>query len=318
MLTCVTRDGIPGAVRHHGTTQRYGITTHAAPSQRRRGCSSHGGRLHPAACAVWIGHSPDNSVQHNDLNDFYYTGISVGWSWSYGPSSAKRNQVSYNHIWDIGQRRLSDLGGIYTLGASEGTMLSHNLIHDVSRVHYGGSGIYFDQGSSGITVENNIVYHTQDAGFNVHWAKDNVIRNNIFALADNAQINPGRMDKSGAMSFTNNIVLWSQGRLIGSKQYRDDFVFQNNILWCDDPEPIALSDGTDFSTWQDAHLMRIAFCPPTLCRSGCATSAAADSPALAMAQAIDTAAIGAHATALADAIPARPALLLRRRHSAAH
>lgn len=280
-----------------GTTQRYGIDDpRCAKANAVEDCLiAHGGRLHPAACAVWIGHSPDNSLQHNDIHDFYYTGISVGWSWSYGPSSAKRNQVSYNHIWDIGQRRLSDLGGIYTLGASEGTMLSHNLIHDVSRVHYGGSGIYFDQGSSGITVENNIVYHTQDAGFNVHWAKDNVIRNNIFALADNAQINPGRMDKSGAMSFTNNIVLWSQGRLIGSKQYRDDFVFQNNILWCDDPEPIALSDGTDFSTWQDAHLDdESRFVNPRFADPARGDfSLPPDSPALAMGfKAIDQAAIG--------------------------
>ena len=33
---------------------------------------AHGGRLHPAAIGVWIGHAPHNVVEHNDVYDFYF------------------------------------------------------------------------------------------------------------------------------------------------------------------------------------------------------------------------------------------------------
>ena len=211
---------------------------------------AHGGRLHPAAVGVWIGHSADNRVLHNDIHDFYYTGISVGWSWHYGYSPSKRNLISHNHIYSIGQHRLSDLGGIYTLGASEGTELQFNRIHDISRVEYGGSGIYFDQGTTGILVENNVVYDTQDATFTVHWGKENTVRNNILVNGENIQLGIGRHDKSGALLFERNIIAWSQGRATLSRKVRDDWSFSSNLYWPSGDAKVDFGQGLSFEEWQ--------------------------------------------------------------------
>ncbi|MBC7288362.1 MAG: right-handed parallel beta-helix repeat-containing protein [Armatimonadetes bacterium] len=222
-----------------------------------RNCTiAHGGRLHPAGIGVWIGQSPDNLIEHNDIFDFYYSGMSIGWTWGYGPALAQRNVVQYNHIYQIGQRVLSDMGCIYTLGNHEGTVLRFNHMHDVDHYYYGGWGIYFDEGTTGILAEDNVVYRTNGGCFHQHYGRDNIVRNNIFAFDQSQQVARTRGEDHISFIFERNIVYWKDGVLLGGNFSGTGYRFDYNVYWNAAGDEITFA-GMSLDEWrkngQDVH-----------------------------------------------------------------
>ncbi len=223
-------------------------------------CSSHniidncvinrGGRFHAAGVAVWIGNSADNQVTHNDISDFFYTGVSIGWVWGYSGSFAQRNSVCYNRIYNIGQRALGDMGGVYTLGTSFGTKVCNNVIFDIDSYTYGGWGLYTDEGSEGILMENNLVYNTKDGSFHQHYGRNNIIRNNILCNSREYQVAASRKEKHCSFIFERNIIYWNKGPAFKPHTTEKSIVWRNNI-WFMKSGSIDF-EGKTFAEWQQS------------------------------------------------------------------
>ncbi len=210
-----------------------------------------GGRIYRSAVGVWIGRSSHNTISHNEICDFRYSGVSVGWSWGYDASSANHNIIEFNHIHNLGKGQLSDMGGIYTLGISPGTILRNNYIHDIlSNGHIsGGWGLYTDEGSSEILLTQNVVYNTRTGGFHQHYGKENRVVNNIFAFSQRDQLIRSRDEEHLSFSFENNIVYFSRGNLLGSTWKNGKYVMDKNCYWDASGREITFA-GKSLAEWQ--------------------------------------------------------------------
>ncbi len=147
------------------------------------------GTEYKGSIAVVAGYTDHTVIKNNTIRNVAYSGISVGWGWGFwdqngryndgngdntpdnetpaayprfpkGDAAESRNNVIEAN--DISQcmMKLHDGAGIYTLGDMPDSEIKGNLVHD--NVGWPG-GIYLDEGSGGMTVTDNITYHTQIA-----------------------------------------------------------------------------------------------------------------------------------------------------------
>lgn len=218
-----------------------------------------GGYTFNGAIGVWLGHTSDNTIAHNDIGDFRYTGVSIGWTWGYAETVAKRNKLLWNRIHHIGQGVLSDMGGVYTLGDSRGTVEIGNWIHDVNGYAGAGSpawGLYTDEGSRGIVLASNLVERCRDGAVHQHYGRENTWVNNIFATFDRNGVWRSRVEDHTTIVVTNNVFWWTNPEahlLSGSARTSiKDVVFENNLYWGVNGVSAEAFSGRGLEAWRAA------------------------------------------------------------------
>jgi len=213
-----------------------------------------GGHVYPAGVGLWLAQSSHNVISHNEIHSFNYSGMSVGWTWSERPNRTHHNLIEHNHVHHVVRGVLSDAGGIYTLGTQTGTIIRNNVFHDIWP--YMGRpamawGIYFDQGSNGMLVENNVVYHTLTGGIMNTGHPANVVRNNVFALSARHGAWRYAWVREPSTRFERNIIYLTQGDLFHNDGGRQDTksTWDHNCFWRTDGKDL-LFYGGDFADWQ--------------------------------------------------------------------
>lgn len=213
-------------------------------------CSIHdGGVIFHSAIGVWVGDASGNRIVHNHIWNFSYSGISCGWTWGYAPAYTCDNRIEGNRIERIGHGVLSDMGAIYTLGRQAGSTIRRNFIREVSSYGYGGWGIYPDEGSSWMRIEENVVCGTKTGGFHQHYGRDNLVRRNVFADAVENQLAVSRGEIVRPVIFENNLVQGTgSGALCQGAGWEGSIVDRN--VYAGDPGVPAQFCGKGWQAWQ--------------------------------------------------------------------
>ncbi len=166
---CVFHD-IGGNGIQLGKFSDTNVETHVPyePSDEREVCAheeisnnviSNSGNEDWGCVGIGVGYAHNISIEHNEVFDLPYTGISVGWGWTKMTNASYDNLILGNRIHDVGQR-LGDLGGIYILSSQPGTVVAGNSISDMEPSPFVPDPnhwfyLYLDEGSSYITVRDN-------------------------------------------------------------------------------------------------------------------------------------------------------------------
>ena len=194
------------------------------------------GRNIPAAFGIGQGMGHDNLYTHNDVYDGYHCAISTSQSIAASTTPPGigngNNVISFNHVYNLLQGIMNDGGSIRIDGGNlvftaAGNRILNNRIHDVTDASimdsngYGGHGVYLDDATGLVDVENNLVYRVSGVGvYTPHGPaalnQANTVKNNILAFARQGIVSVGDPYKNGAFTVI-----------------PQSFVYSNNLFYFD-------------------------------------------------------------------------------------
>ena len=99
------------------------------------------------------------TIEHNEISDVAYSGISMGWGWTHTENVMRNNKIIGNKIHHYA-KHLHDVAGIYTLSSQPDSRIEENYIDKVYNSPYAHDPflwlyLYTDEGTQGFTIKNN-------------------------------------------------------------------------------------------------------------------------------------------------------------------
>lgn len=142
---------------------------------------------------IGVGFAHDIRIEHNEICNINYSGISLGWGWTKTINCMRNNRVFANKIHNFA-RQMYDVGGIYTLSAQPNTEISKNAIFNLEKAPYAHDPnhfqyIYFDENSSFIRATDN--WSEKDKFFSNSPGPGNEWKNNGPQVADSIKAQAG-------------------------------------------------------------------------------------------------------------------------------
>jgi hypothetical protein len=108
---------------------------------------------------ISAGYVQDINIEHNEVSHVSYSGICVGWGWTRTVNAMRNNRIHANLVHHYA-KHMYDVGGLYTLSAMPGSVISDNCVHTILKAPYAHDPehffyMYLDEGSAYITIKNN-------------------------------------------------------------------------------------------------------------------------------------------------------------------
>ena len=155
------------------------------------------GKSYLGGVGIMVGYAQNLIVDHNEVNDGSYTGISVGWGWG-AVTDMQNYQIRNNKVTNIIENHLYDGAGLYVLGTfqtTEKNRISGNYLEG----GHGYAGLYFDEKSNYFVAENNAI-DAGNMGFllmhDLNYGLEDITVENNFVTTHKKFINSYKLDKS--------------------------------------------------------------------------------------------------------------------------
>jgi hypothetical protein len=168
MGNSITAGGVR-ADAHHPSDNRMLNTQISITGNIFRNVSS----LFSSTVPIFASYVQSSTISHNDIDQVPYSGICHGFGWGSNdaggsseyekrglytyqpkystPTISKNNRIEANLLHRYGLSH-TDLGALYTLSKSPGTVLAENYAYDST-----GFGAYTDEGSNSYNISNNVL-----------------------------------------------------------------------------------------------------------------------------------------------------------------